>query len=201
MITFQNINWRYSTAIINAKDIRVCLDNYYRKNGRLPDSAESSNESFRELFRAGVCRDEKPFHVLYPSAIPMMQGDDDYSEGNILEPGSCGFSYWTHRDGKGFDIEQVPADTPVASTCMFKQSPFVSLKNAHLEQHHLGNYAVVLRVDGSAKIYETDKNGYLIPPKENKNEFHTIPTRVTFPEGTVTAKRYQKIREAKQRAN
>ena len=143
---------RAATAVTNAKDIRIALDNYSKKNnGSCPTFVTDSNVTLRLLFSAGVCRDEKPFFVGGVQSIAgAAQGDDDYSGTNALESGENVWSYF-QAGTTAPSPERDAADTPVLAVPLLVNGSDIYTSTFEIEA--FGGQAVVLRTDGSAKIF------------------------------------------------
>jgi len=149
-------------ATSNARQIGLALFEFDTEYGTFPSpatrgavekdfgtaislSGASSNALFRQLFAVGFTQSE---HMFYAKIKGWKKPDGDITPGNILEPGSCGFSYIT-----GLSTKDDPS-TPVALTPLIQGTTKFDAKA-------LEGKAIVLRVDNSVTSYKIQKDGHI----------------------------------------
>ena len=149
-------------AISNARQIGLALFEFETEFGTYPNtttipsvekehgnsiklSGTSSNTLFRQLFATEIAQSEQMFYARIKDSI---RPDGDITPGNILEPGSCGFSYITGLSSK--DDPAIPiALTPlIPGTTKFDSKPFKGK-------------AIVLFIDNSVRSFDIQKDGHI----------------------------------------
>ena len=108
-------------------------------------SGQSSNALFRQLFAAEITQSEDMF---YAKIKDSQRPDGNITLGNILEPGSTGFSYisgLSTRDNPSTPLALTPL---IPGTTTFDPKPFQGK-------------AVVLHIDNSVQTYGIAKDGHV----------------------------------------
>jgi prepilin-type N-terminal cleavage/methylation domain-containing protein len=147
-------------AINNVKQINLALIDFDNDYGGFPDNQTAedvkeatgsalnfggtfSNDYLRQLIAAGN-KSEKIFWC--KTSFSPKKGDDIVAPGKALEAGEVGFSYIMASQTDGQSTSGEPG-RPVLVTPSLKAQP-----NWEFDPEPYGDKAVVLRIDGSAKV-------------------------------------------------
>jgi len=153
-------DWVEATS--NARQIGLALFEFETEYGEFPSpttrplvekdvgaiidlSGTSSNALFRQIFAVDITRSEQMF---FARKKDFRKGDGIITPGDILKPGSCGFSYisgFTSYDDPTTPIVLTPV---IPGTTRFDPKPF-------------DGKAVVLHIDNSVRTYEIENDGHI----------------------------------------
>lgn len=148
--------------ISNARQIGLALFEFETDYGEFPSPATrplvekdfgttidlagtSSNALFRQLFAAGITQSESLF---FAKTKGSRKPDGDITPGNILEPGTCGFSYIPGLSSKDDPATPLALTPLIPGTTTFDPKPF-------------NGKAVVLHIDNSVRTYDIEKDGHI----------------------------------------
>lgn len=155
-------------GISNARHVALALSAFEKKYGRFPNEEtaagfpeqtglglrlgdRSSNSIFRQLFAAGIVKDEKIFHAkMAGSHFP----DDIISGDKLLEKGECAFGYFSGTTAADHPGRPILAAPMIPATDRFDPKPFQGK-------------AIVATLDGSVRSYAINKNGHVMEGGKN----------------------------------
>lgn len=158
-----------------------------------PTADQSSNEAFRELFKAKLMDDEKPFAIAgdpWHKNSPSGDGkgpDNDFGVApdfqQALMPGECAWAYVTGHDGSS--NSQLPIMANAFSESVGVYSPDKTKKGGVFQ----GDKGAWVSVSGSAKVTDLSKDYKVMEKKGTRlvdvfgNDWGTNPDNVKNPEG------------------
>lgn len=166
-----NKSYQQTRGLAHARQVHLALMEYaIDHDGKLPSSATHSNAAFRQLFDARF-QDERIFFV--PGSAwhkPLRAGlgrpDDDVgSPPNYLQGLSKGENHWAYQSGLN---NESPGNLP------FVMDGFSLRTGVYADDPEKcggvwdGDYAIVLRLDGSVKVEELGKDLRVYEEKQGK---------------------------------
>jgi len=117
-----------------------------KENGTAIDlTGSSSNALFRQIFAANITQSEQMFYAKIHGA---RKPDSIITPGNILEPGTCGFSYISGLSSSNDPATPLVLTPLIPGTTTFDPKPF-------------NGKAIVLHIDNSVTTYEIQKDGHI----------------------------------------
>jgi len=152
-------------AISNARQIGLALFEFETEYGTFPAestvaevanaypahgidlSGTSSNALFRQLFAADITQSEQMFYAKTKTK-GWRKPDGIITPGNILEPGTCGFTYISGLSTKDDPMTPLALTPLITGTTTFDPKPFKGK-------------AIVLQIDLSVRTYEIKKDGHI----------------------------------------
>ncbi len=114
-----------------------------------------SNDYLAQFLHHGYTTSEEVFYAKGGSSVMNKPDNDISSPERVLEAGECGFAYYkgmSTNDDSGRPLICTPM---TGEGVKFDPKPF-------------GGKALVLRIDGTVKIYDIDKNGDVVLPNGKK---------------------------------
>jgi len=147
-------------ATSNARQIGLALFEFETEYGEFPSpatrplvekdfgttidlSGTSSNALFRQLFAVEFTQSEQMF---FARTKGFRKSDGLITPGNVLEPGTCGFSYITGLSAKDDPSTPLALTPLIPGTTTFDPKPF-------------DGKAIILQIDNSVRSYKIEKDG------------------------------------------
>lgn len=186
---------RAKTVASTGKNIHTMMAAWSQDNDQtFPSAEQDSNQAFRELFKAKLMDDEKPFaiandpwHKISPSGDGKGPDNDigvapDFQQ--ALMPGECAWAYVTGHDGSS--DTKLPILANAFSTAIGIYSPDKTQKGGVFS----GDKAAWVSVGGAAKIADKLSTDYRLMERKGTREvdvfssaWGTSPDNVKNPSG------------------
>lgn len=127
-------------------------------DGVFPVSSTTSNDAFRELFRAGLIDDERLFYMEGCAWCGGKKPDGVIGtiENGFAEAVGKNENHWAYTSG--LNLKTSPANTPLVMSG-FTETPGIWCGNTSKKGGvWAGEYATIVRVSGRMKVWRLDSN-------------------------------------------
>ena len=162
VLTRNDLKHKSAQAISDMKDFRLSLDQYQSQTGN--------------RFKPEVRHKESSASVVLEKLLQKKYGLSK----DVIE--NFPFTYFHPIDTENFPH----TSTPLQAYPMLKKAGVTQLKDAIFDTEELGGIAVVLRHDGSCKIYPLSEEGKLMNADGTLYQVTHLPMSIHYPEEAKT---------------